>query len=179
MTKPKAQPAKRGRKPKDPGEKLRQLTIRIPATLRLGLELVAREHGLSLSEATDRIFASAIESQQVAGSTVPDLITFLGGIDLSDNSPPLQRERVAEVILNSPTYMVMKLPASLRSSSEALFASVLTEIEQRSGVSLSLALDPPEARQLLDACVTAQRRGTSQNQLIDEWLPVFKAASSA
>ncbi len=179
MTKKKAHPAKRGRKAKDPGEKLRQLTIRLPPTLRLGLELVAREHRLSLSEAVDRIFASAIESQQVAGSAVPDLITSLGGIDLSDTSPPLQRERVSEAILNSPTYMVMKLPASLLSPSEALFSNVLTQIEKRSGVSLSLALDPPEARQLLDACVTAQRRGISAKQLVDEWLPIFKAASSS
>jgi len=179
MTKKKANPAKRGRKAKHAGEKLRQLTVRLPPTLRLGLELVAREHGLSLSQATDRIFASAIEAQQVAGSAVPDLITSLGGVDLSDMSPPLQRERVAEAILNSPTYMVMKLPASLLTPSEALFTNVLTQIEKRSGVSLSLALDPPEARQLMDACVTAQRRGISPKQLVDDWLPIFKAASSS
>lgn len=179
MTKKKAHPAKRGRKAKDPGEKLRQLTIRLPPTLRLGLELVAREHGLSLSQATDRIFASAIESQHVAGSSVPELITILGGIDLSANSSALQRERVAEVILNSPTYLVTHLPASLRSANEALFASVCTEIEGRIGISLNLALDPPEARQLLDACVTAQRRGTSQQQLVEEWTPIFEAMSKA
>lgn len=176
MTKPKSNPAKRGRKPKDPGEKLRQLTIRIPSTLRLGLELVAREHGLSLSEATDRIFASAIESQIVAGRSVPELITALGGIDLSESSPPIQRERVAEIVLNSQTYLVAQLPASLRSPHEALFVNVLGQIEEKVGKRLNLALDPPQARQLFDACVTAHRRGTDPEQVVDEWVPIFEVA---
>lgn len=178
MTKPKSSPAKRGRKPKAPGDKLRQLTIRIPPTLRLGLELVAREHGLSLSEAADRMFASAIEGQQVAGSSVPELITALGGLDLSGDSPASQRERVAEIILNSPAYLVMHLPASLRSPHEALFAEVYTQVEKRVGNSLNLALDPPEARQLLEACIAAHRRGLPPAQLVEEWVPIFGAASN-
>lgn len=53
MTPKKKSPAKRGRKPKPPGDVFDQLTVRLPAKLKFGLELLANHRGRnsSLSEA--------------------------------------------------------------------------------------------------------------------------------
>jgi|GEM_PF-1613462 len=53
MTPKKPTQAKRGRKPKAEGEKLEQLTIRLPSKLKYGLEMLARAQHRSLSQAVE------------------------------------------------------------------------------------------------------------------------------
>jgi len=179
MTKKKLDPAKRGRKAKAPGEKLKQLTVRLPPTHRLGLELIAREHGLSLSEALDRVIARALQSEAAAGHPINELMTAMGGPDLEEPVPPGRREQVAEAILVTPPYLVMHLPPTLRRPHEALFVNVYTRVIKTVGERMPLTLAPKEAEDLLDACATAQRRGVDADDLVEEWLPIFKAGIEA
>ena len=73
MTAKKNHPAKRGRKPKAPGERLDQLTVRLPPMLKFGLELLANHQGRSLSDAMQWAVRVGLNSWAVGdGATLGD-----------------------------------------------------------------------------------------------------------
>ena len=179
MTKPKLNPAKRGRKPKDLGEKLQQLTIRLTPTTRLGLELLARERSVSVSEVAEQLVSQRLQSEPVAGTSVYDLISALGKADFALPSQPSNiRERVAESLIATPPFLVMSLPPALRRPHERLFASVYERLGPKTPDNAELMLDPDVPRQLLDACLIAHRQGVDAEALVTEWAPAFEVQST-
>jgi hypothetical protein len=76
VTKAKANPAKRGPKPRPPEERVEQLTIRLAPKLKLGLELLARAQGRSLSQAVEWALQVGLNTYRVnsEGLSVAELL---------------------------------------------------------------------------------------------------------
>lgn len=170
MTAKKKVPAKRGRKPAPPGAKLSQLTIRLPPTQRLGLAMLARDKGMSVSQAVEYALAQVLRGEVVDGSNIEDHVYRWGPRDRLAANGVVGAEALAEEALHSDPLFITILPAKLRTPEEAFFV----EVTRRLGVlspdgKLGFAINGDAAEELLTACKTAFRRGVDADAVVDEW----------
>lgn len=165
------QPAKRGRKPAPPGAKLQQLTVRLPPSQRLALELLARELGLSISQVVERALASAVAQWPVAGLPAADQVMRFNGATGNrwKKADPKEVEALAEEILDSEPLFILHLPQELRREDEALFHDALHQLTEANGGQMPFPANSPEAEELLAACRHAYRRG--QDRSLGELYP--------
>lgn len=171
MTAKKKNPGKRGRKPSPPGAKLSQLTIRLPPTQRLGLELLSRELGLSISQVVERALAHTLATWMVAGKPAEQQVMSFGVPGQKFPADPLAQEAIAEEVLESETLFIVHLPKELRREHEQLFFDVLWGLYgDQEG--LPFAINGEEAEELLHLCKLAFRRGFTVEEVMARWRQV-------
>jgi len=169
MTARKKTPAKRGRKPAAPGAKLSQLTIRLPPTQRLGLELLARELGISISQVVERALAQTLATWPVAGRPAAEQVMSWNVPNRKFPPTVLEQEAVAEEILDSEPLFVMHLPYELRRDHEPLFAEVVGLLASANDGATPFPINSNEATELLELCKLAFRRGVPAQDVLDQW----------
>lgn len=166
----KKQPARRGRKPSPPGAKLHQLTIRLPPSQRLALELLARELGLSISQVVERALSRAVAEWPVDGIPAGQQVLRFNSSDSGRSLDAKAVEALAEEVLDSEPFFIAHLPETLRREDEKFFCDVLREIIEKSGGISPFPINDPDAIALLDDCRAAYRRGTSTAEVVDYWM---------
>lgn len=125
MTPKKPTPAKRGRKPKAEGEKLEQLTIRLPSKLKYGLEMLARAQHRSLSQAVEWALQVGLngytlrddegrtlgEALDLAWQKETEMRRFLAVYDLAPTLLPFEDFVACELVDTSQEHMdAMEMP---------------------------------------------------------------------
>lgn len=169
MTAKKKTPAKRGRKPAPPGGKLSQLTIRLPPTQRLGLAMLARDRGFSISQAVEYAVAQVLREYSFENSNLEDFLFTEIGVDGSlQRRGPAEAEELADAALGSEPLFVLLMPERLRLPEEEFFVGVLRRIwvfERYDELPITSAL----VDQLLAQCRNAFRKGITSDEVVEEW----------
>lgn len=163
----KAKPAKRGRKPAPPGVKLAQLTIRLPPSHRLALELIARELGISLSQVVERAVAEAASEWPVDG--VPAREQVLKIVNPKSPNDILRLEEIAENALESEPVFILHMPKALRREHEQLFFDALFLLSEENGNRTPFAVNSEEADEFLEVCKVAYRSNLSAANVVEYW----------
>ncbi|KHS08001.1 hypothetical protein RM61_07180 [Xanthomonas phaseoli pv. phaseoli] len=171
MTQKKTTPGKRGRKASPPGAKLSQLTIRLPPTQRLGLAMLARERGISISQAVELAVGQVLSEYGFEGTNVLDFVYRWGPREkLSKPNGRVEAEALAEEALNSETLFILLLPDRLRTPEETFFVQAVRQLGlQDAQGKVAFAVNGEVAEQLLLACKAAFRRGEEVSEIVEEW----------
>jgi len=173
MTAKKKTPGKRGRKAAPPGAKLSQLTIRIPPSQHVALAMLARDRGLSISQAVEFSLAQVLKDYAFEGVTLNDFLRGRGyAMSFSFGAEDMDRheaavEMMAEEALHSDPFFIMLMPERLRTPEERFFFEVFAELAvDHAG---KLQVNSELAEQLLLACKSAFRRGEAAEDVVAEW----------
>lgn len=143
-----------GRPKLPPGLKVDQFSIALSASVRLGLEMLARHRRVSLSKAVEYCVASTLQTYQVEGYTVSTRM-----YSPEESAPD---EAWAAKLLKDPVALAFWMPASLRTPEEEYFvrvAALLTQGEERFA----------EDKGLYDLAKKGFHQGVPEEQLAKFW----------
>lgn len=172
MAEKKNNPGKRGRKPAPPGAKLTQLTIRLPPTQRLGLQLLARDRGMSVSQAVEFALSTVLREYRFEGTNIEDFVFRWGpreklGMGAAGRG---EAEALAEQVVNSYPLFVLLLPERLRMLNETFFVSVVEFFGVRTPKGLmEFGLESGMTEELWLHSQVAFRRGSTPEEAAEEW----------
>lgn len=171
--KPKRRP---GRPKKNVLEQQAQFSIRLPLRRRLELEVIARSHNESLSQAAERaieVASKVIEVSTEENKSVSDAVGagLAGAAHFFRNKQGYSHslEDISELIEKNPgAYRVFALPDSLKKPDEEFFIEIMNAIASdvdSDGVTTDLA-KAGDLDLVLDACLQATRVGFRAEDLI-------------
>lgn len=169
MTAKKKVPGKRGRKPAPPGAKLSQLTIRLPPTQRLGLAILARDLGLSMSQALEYALSKELREHQVDGQSIEEFVLHWGKRP-GGASPEAYAEEANQL---DPVFLFL-LPESMLTPEEKFFIEVFGGMAE---AGRKYPVNDDFADWILRESRAAFRRGSSVKDAVGYLLDVIPEAS--